>query len=226
MKKLYIPKGSTVHYETLETDTIIVKGCLFVDSAIRAKNIIGKGIIVAGSVSSNVIIASEIESGNVVAKKIAAERVYAAEIHASDSILASCYLESEYVQTTKLIVASSQIAKLSADDVINLAAERKGLILSLLASSLRSFWNALFGERPPKEIKTPLDNGKSLTAKDNATESDFEDTVFDDEFRRITALIERLKKEGYINEPALKDTPTFVFSTEAESPEASMRKVA
>lgn len=28
MKTVYIPKGETVSYETLETDRLVVKGCL------------------------------------------------------------------------------------------------------------------------------------------------------------------------------------------------------
>lgn len=28
MKTVYIPKGETVRYETLETDRLVVKGCL------------------------------------------------------------------------------------------------------------------------------------------------------------------------------------------------------
>lgn len=154
MKKLYVPKNTTVQYETLETDTVVVKGCLVVENALRAKNILGSGIVIAGSISSDEIVADELESTSIVARHIAAKRAYAADIHASESMVISCYLESAFVQTRKLTVSASQISELVADEVINLAAEHKGLWRTLAASALRSLWLSLFGERPAQENST------------------------------------------------------------------------
>ena len=50
MKTVYIPKGETVRYETLETDRLVVKGCLKVTYGIKAKTISGGGMITAGTV--------------------------------------------------------------------------------------------------------------------------------------------------------------------------------
>ena len=43
MKTVYIPKGETVSYETLETERLVVKGCLKVAYGIKAKTISGSG---------------------------------------------------------------------------------------------------------------------------------------------------------------------------------------
>ena len=151
MKKLYVPKNTTIQYENLETDTIVVKGCLVVENALRAKRILGGGVIIAGSVSADEIVADELEAASVVAKRIAVKRAYAADIHASENMMVSCYLESAFVQAKKLTVATSQISELEAGEVINLAAERKSLWRTLMASALRSLWLSLFGARPARE---------------------------------------------------------------------------
>ena len=52
MKTVYIPKGETVRYETLETDRLVVKGCLKVTYGIKAKTISGGGMITAGTMSA------------------------------------------------------------------------------------------------------------------------------------------------------------------------------
>ena len=44
MKTIYIPKGETVSYETLETDHLVVKGCLKVSYGLKAKTISGGGV--------------------------------------------------------------------------------------------------------------------------------------------------------------------------------------
>ena len=40
MKTVYIPKGETVSYETLETERLVVKGCLKVACGIKALSLI------------------------------------------------------------------------------------------------------------------------------------------------------------------------------------------
>ena len=47
MKNIYIPKGETVCYESLETDHLIVKGCVKVTHCISAKTISGDGVVIA-----------------------------------------------------------------------------------------------------------------------------------------------------------------------------------
>lgn len=53
MKTMYIPKGRTAAYDTLETDRLVVNGCLKVDHALKAKAISGTGVILAGTISAD-----------------------------------------------------------------------------------------------------------------------------------------------------------------------------
>ena len=50
MKTVYIPKGKTVHYESLVTDHLVVKGCLDVPYGINANTISRSVVPRAGSV--------------------------------------------------------------------------------------------------------------------------------------------------------------------------------
>ena len=52
MKTVYIPRGETVHYETLVTDHLVVKGYLDVTYGVKAKTISGSGVICAGSAAA------------------------------------------------------------------------------------------------------------------------------------------------------------------------------
>ena len=52
MKNLYIPKGKTLHYETLYCQNIVNDGTLIVDGTLHARSISGKGILKAGTVPS------------------------------------------------------------------------------------------------------------------------------------------------------------------------------
>ena len=45
MKNLYIPKGKTLHYETLYCQNIVNDGTLIVDGTLHARSISGKGIL-------------------------------------------------------------------------------------------------------------------------------------------------------------------------------------
>ena len=55
MKTIYIPKGETVHYESLSTDHLIVEGTLEVTYGVVAKQIDGDGVIHAGTVEADII---------------------------------------------------------------------------------------------------------------------------------------------------------------------------
>ena len=66
MKNVYIPRGETVCYETLETDHLVVKGCLKVAYSLKAKTISGNGIIMAGTVSADDIWVDDLEAAGVV----------------------------------------------------------------------------------------------------------------------------------------------------------------
>ena len=47
MKTVYIPKGETVHYESLATEHLVVHGRLHVTYGVKAQSITGSGVIVS-----------------------------------------------------------------------------------------------------------------------------------------------------------------------------------
>ena len=106
MKNLYIPKGKTLHYETLYCQNIVNDGTLIVDGTLHARSISGKGILKAGTVSVRHVAEMDIECATMNGETMAAERVCAAEIVLSGSATVSCYLEAEYVEVPKLTMAN------------------------------------------------------------------------------------------------------------------------
>ena len=126
MKNLYIPKGKTLHYETLYCQNIVNDGTLIVDGTLHARSISGKGILKAGTVSVRHVAEMDIECATMNGETMAAERVCAAEIVLSGSATVSCYLEAEYVEVPKLTMAKHNIGTLKADDVITLPEKKRG----------------------------------------------------------------------------------------------------
>ena len=143
MKRVYIPKGQTVTYDSLETEHLVVNGCLNVTCGLKAKTISGTGVVLAGIMSADDICAREIEAASVYCLRLAAKRVQAAEVFASESAAVSCYLCADYVAADRLTVALSEIGKVDAREVINLPPKKRSLFRLLLASALRSFWMSL-----------------------------------------------------------------------------------
>ena len=92
MKTVYIPKGETVHYESLATEHLVVRGHLHVDYGIKAKTITGGGTINAGTVDADVIRVDDVESGSIVCKRLLAKRVQTPEVFASESAAVSSFL--------------------------------------------------------------------------------------------------------------------------------------
>mgnify|MGYP000587574052 FL=1 len=62
MKTVYIPKGHTVCYESLETEHLVVEGCLKTTCGVKAKTITGGGVLSAGTTSADVICLDELET--------------------------------------------------------------------------------------------------------------------------------------------------------------------
>ena len=143
MKTVYIPKGETVCYETLETDHLVVKGCLKVIYGIKARTISGNGVITAGTVSADDICVGDLEATSVTCQNLIAKRVQTPELFAFESAAVSCFLSSAYVAAGKLIVALSEVDEVNADEVIHLKPRKRSLFRLLLASALRSFWISL-----------------------------------------------------------------------------------
>ena len=149
MKTVYIPKGGTVSYETLETDRLVVKGCLKVAYGVKARTISGNGIITAGTVSADDIRVDDLEAASVTCQRLIAKRVQTPELFAFESAAVSCFLSSAYVATGKFTVALSEIDEVKADEVIHLKPRKRSLFRLLLVSALRSFWTSLTA-RPQK----------------------------------------------------------------------------
>lgn len=89
MKTVYIPKGHTVCYESLETEHLVVEGCLKTTCGVKAKTITGGGVLSAGTTSADVICLDELETGSVFCRRLLARRVQTPELFASDSAAVS-----------------------------------------------------------------------------------------------------------------------------------------
>ena len=186
MKTVYIPKEETVRYETLETDRLVVKGCLKVAYGIKAKTISGGGMIIAGTVSADDIRVDDLEAASVTCQRLIAKRVQTPELFAFESAAVSCFLSSAFVATGKLTVALSEIDEVKADEVIHLKPRKRSLFRLLLASALRSFWTSLTA-RP---------------VKDEVMDADFEpvkkdEEPVDEELNRFIGMFKLARESGY-----------------------------
>lgn len=152
MKTVYIPRGETVHYETLVTDHLVVKGYLDVTYGVKAKTISGSGVICAGSAEADSIRIDSLEAATAICKRLIAKRVQAPEVFASESAVVSCFLSAAYVETGRLTVSISEIDEVKADEVINLTKKKRTLFGTLLAAALRSFWVGLTAPKTHGEV--------------------------------------------------------------------------
>lgn len=186
MKTVYIPKGETVRYETLETDRLVVKGCLKVTYGIKAKTISGGGMITAGTVSADDIRVNDLEAASVTCQRLIAKRVQTPELFAFESAAVSCFLSSAYVATGKLTVALSEIDEVKADEVIHLKPKKRSLFRLLLASALLSFWTSLTARPVKREV---MDADFEPVKKD-------EEPV-DEELNRFIGMFKLARESGY-----------------------------
>ena len=186
MKTVYIPKGETVRYETLETDRLVVKGCLKVTYGIKAKTISGGGMITAGTVSADDIRVNDLEAASVTCQRLIAKRVQTPELFAFESAAVSCFLSSAFVATGKLTVALSEIDEVKADEVIHLKPRKRSLFRLLLVSALRSFWTSLTARPVKREV---MDVDFEPVKKD-------EEPV-DEELNRFVGMFKLARESGY-----------------------------
>lgn len=227
MKKLYIPKGETRHYESVESGNIVVEGCLKVDGTIKARHVSGHGVIEAGTISARTVTAMDVEAAHIVAEALTAERVCAVEVHISGAAAVSCRLEAQLVEAGKLTVADCEIGELRCDEVINLPARKRGLLSTLLASFFRSLWCSWFCRAPedgkervmdaawtpvdgkqPKQAQPPETPDTTAQAEvsqgEPASETHapsfgpaYQDLEDDFEFKRLAAMYRFNKGNGY-----------------------------
>lgn len=224
MKTVYIPKGESVSYESLDTENLIVKGALHVERGVRCKNISGGGIVTAGSISSDTAQVAELESANITCKRLIAKRVFASEVIASESAAVSEYLTAALVRTGKLTVALHEIGVIDAQQVINLPIKNRSLFGTLLASALRTFWLSLvtpktMGAKSTEDIDSvekstteeiPAKEPVVAAAMDIPEEMDFE-------LQRIITQFRLARESGYtlrlIPGTPEENAPTFDFET-------------
>ncbi len=153
MKNLYIPKGKTLHYETLYCQNIVNDATLIVDGNAARPEHFRQGHFESRTVSVRHVAEMDIECATMNGETMAAERVCAAEIVLSGSATVSCYLEAEYVEVPKLTMAKHNIGTLKADDVITLPEKKRGIVGTLVAG----FFSPLVVVRdPPYSGRRPV----------------------------------------------------------------------
>lgn len=192
MKTMYIPKGQTVAYDTLETERLVVNGCLKVAHSLKAQAISGRGVILAGTISADDICVREIEAASVYCLRLSAKRVQAAEVLASESAAVSCYLCADYVAADRLTVGLHEVGKIDAREVIALPPKKRSLFRLLLASALRSLWLSLTAPRPAGKV---MDAEYHQVREEPPAEKPAEPR--DEELERFTAIFKLLQSSGY-----------------------------
>ena len=226
MKTVLIPKGETVCYESLETERLIVQGCVKVTYGIHAKSISGNGTVIAGTVEADDIRAHSIESASVICKRLLAANVHTPELIASDSAAVSTFLSSAYVKTGKLTVAVGEIDQVEANTVINTGTRQRSLLGLLIVSALRCLW-ARLAVKPihgtdsdttdtagePAAIPAAPTPPKQETPEPEAPEPE----AVDEELNRIINLFKLTRESGYtlriVPGTPEENAPVFDFDT-------------
>ena len=202
MKELYIPRGTTLRYETLACTTLINHGVLVVEKGVQARRIIGRGVLNAGSISAGHICAMELEASSITADTLAAERVCAAEVKVRGETLVSCYLDAEYVQAGKLTVAGFQVQDLRVD-TLRFLSRKRGLLWAMLEDILHRLL-AFVSRQIPREadITQPEPRPGTLPGPESSgisphPQTDGSEGQEDFEFLRLKAMYQLLRRQGY-----------------------------
>ena len=217
MKTVYVPAGETVSYESLETERLVVMGCLKVTYGIKAKTISGSGVICAGSVEADDIRIDDVEASSVICKHFLAKRAKTPELFASESAAVSCFLSAAYVETGKLTVAISEVNEVKAEEIVHLSARERSLLGLLIASALRSFWTALTASpvrEAASEETTEQEENKEAANAEIAQEVP---GVVDEELNRFVGMFKLLRESGYtlrvVPGTPEENAPTFDFES-------------
>ena len=249
MKTVYIPAGEAYHYETLVTDNVIIHGYLNVTNGLKAKRISGRGFLLAGEVSADTVDINELECGTVICRRQLARLVSDNEAMISDSAAVSRFFSANYVKAPSLTVAVSEIGEVDADEIVHLTPKPRGMILTLLLSTLRTFWLRLTASRPqgrfekprtevpaeeptdtPEDAETKANIAKIVqevlaqqAAEKAACENDAND-VDDFELQRMIGTFKLLRDKGYtlriLPGTPEENAPIFDFATESIQPAA------
>ena len=224
MKTIYIPKGETVHYESLSTDHLIVEGTLEVTYGVVAKQIDGDGVIHAGTVEADIIRIRCIETARTVCRRLIAKVVESSEVFASESAVVSCFCSAAYVETGRLTVTISEIDEVKTKQIINLPTRQRTLLGTLLASMWRAFWLSLFAY--PVHTKAvnasyrpdTKDTEDAPPAKESKTAEAVKEP-FDEELSRFVNMFKLARESGYtlklVPGTPEENAPVFDFAAEA-----------
>ena len=235
MKTVYIPKGETVHYESLATEHLVVHGRLHVTYGVKAQSITGSGVIDAGSINADTVCIDDVESGTVICKRLIAKRVQAPEVFASESAAVSCFLSAAYVETGKLTAAISEVDEVVAQEVVNLTPKKRTILIDGNKVIVRrSFWTALTAPGQKAEVLdaefVPAQEGHTETVQSEGSaefsasdqsvpevEEKQEETV-DEELNRIVGLFKLSREQGYtlklVPGTPEENAPVFDFENE------------
>ena len=212
MKTIYIPKGETVHYESLSTDHLIVEGTLEVTYGVVAKQIDGDGVIHAGTVEADIIRIRCIETARTVCRRLIAKVVESSEVFASESAVVSCFCSAAYVETGRLTVTISEIDEVKAKQIINLPTRQRTLLGTLLASMWRAFWLSLFAY----PVHT---NAVNASYRPESKTAEAAKEPFDEELSRFVNMFKLARESGYtlklVPGTPEENAPVFDFAAEA-----------
>lgn len=217
MKELFIPRGKTVHMKHLEADTIILKGVLNVDETVKARKIIGDGMLHAGHISAKSVTADDIEAGTITAERVVTSRMVAVEVRASRACTVGCYLEAGMVDTPKLSVRGHEVQELKVNKLIHLSEKTGSLLWTILSSevstalaSLRAWWDKT-GSPAAEDSTAEAMDADYIEVCDEQPDMDTPD--WECERMRLNRIFDLAKDRGYVLRVC---TPA-----EAESPYSS-----
>lgn len=209
MKTIYVPKGETIHYDSLYADRIVVDGCLRVDHSLDARTIGGKGNIHAGKVSANTIRIGYLDACSVMCKRLLASRVDSPEVFASERMVVSCVLSACLVETPKLTVSLCEVEELKVKDLIAMPAKRRSIFGILFISTFRAIVAAILdklskGEAMDADYRQEEVGEEDVGPEAQATEETGpaaepapEEEVVDEELNRLVNLFKLLREKGY-----------------------------
>lgn len=211
MKKVYVPKGETVQFNELSTETVIVNGHLKVLGKLTAKRIQGKGTVEAIHVVSDTIAVDTLTVGHVTAQKIAVKKLLLASDCRAHEIVVTDFIEANHVQAHKLSMTLSSIEVCEADEIITLPQKRHGMLGMLFAA----WWRCLFlpGKATAKAAKPHTEKPNQPTQPEVPLVSNAEPVISED---FLDALIDRLEARAFVYDAPYTDAGGFPFRKEQE----------
>lgn len=184
MKKVYIPAGETVCYDTLHTDILVVKGCLNVRGKLTTKSIQGKGMIEADEIICDTADVNSVTARLFTAQKIAARKLFVTECRAA-VIAVTDFIEAVTVHAEQLTMTLSSISNCEAGEIIVLPQKKRRLLGMLLMSWWRSFLLSRSTAPKKQAKKSPRLKPQQPVEPEPISE------------QQLDAILAALKKRGY-----------------------------